>query len=256
MRTIRFVCGIMLLVILLGTSQHSYCQETLDSTWKYAKKNIIRYNVSGAIIFGFDKNLILGYERIVKPNQSFSINAGAVAFPKLISILTDSFQLGKEIENKGYNFSVDYRFYLARHNKYSAPRGVYIGPFYSYNRFDRESNWNLIKVSNHQEINTTTKFEIHTLGFELGYQFLFWKRMALDMVMIGPGLSSYKLNTKIFGNLDDKEREQLQEGLQQLIEQKFPGMNFIFADKEINSSGIINMWNIGFRYLIHIGYNF
>ena len=116
--------------------------------------------------------------------------------------------------------------------------------------------WNLLKMSNRQEITTTTKFEIHTIGFELGYQFLFWKRMSLDLVMIGPGLSSYRLNTKIVGNLDNEEREQLRDGLQQLLQQKFPGMNFIFADKEINSSGILNMWNIGFRYLIHIGYNF
>jgi hypothetical protein len=77
-------------------------------------------------------------------------------------------------------------------------------------------------MNNAQEITTTSKFEIHTIGFELGYQFLFWKRMALDLVMIGPGISSYRLNTKIVGNLNSEEREQLREGLQQLLQQNFP----------------------------------
>ena len=256
MYTFRFVGAITLLIMLFCNIQNTYSQETIDSSWQHVRKNIVRYNISGGIIFGFDKNIILGYERIVKPNQSFSVNVGKVSFPKIISIITDSFELNKDVENKGFNVSFDYRFYLNKHNKFNAPQGVYVGPFYSYNQFERESLWNLLKMSNAQEITTTSKFEIHTIGFELGYQFLFWKRMALDLVMIGPGISSYRLNTKIVGNLNNEEREQLRDGLQQLLQQKFPGMNFIFADKEINSSGILNMWNIGFRYLVHIGYNF
>src|SRR6478609_6268193 len=217
MHTIRFVCAITFLVMLLCISLQSVSQETTDSSWQHVRKNVVRYNISGGIIFGFSNNIILGYERIVKPNQSFSVNFGKVSFPKLVSIITDSFELSKDVKNKGFNVSIDYRFYLKKHNKFNAPQGVYIGPFYSYNQFERESLWNLLKMSNAQEITTTSKFEIHTIGFELGYQFLFWKRMALDLVMIGPGISSYRLNTKIVGNLNNEEREQLRDGLQQLL---------------------------------------
>ena len=80
--------------------------------------------------------------------------------------------------------------------------------------------------------------------------------MAVDFVLVGPGLSSYRLSTKIEGNLDGEEREQLQDAVQQLIQQKFPGMNYVFSDKQLDASGVLNTWSIGFRYLIHIGYNF
>src|SRR5215831_17995750 len=86
------------------SAQHS------DSVRHY--KNIIRYNLSGALIFGLDRYIVFGYERVVKPNQSISVNVGGVKLPKLISINTDSFSLAKDTKSNGYNVSVDYRFYL------------------------------------------------------------------------------------------------------------------------------------------------
>jgi hypothetical protein len=244
------------LFLLFCQCQEMYGQQAMDSSWQKAKKNIIRYNISGALFFGFDKCVILGYERVISPRRSLSFNVGTVAFPKLISILTDSFQLKNDIANKGFNLSLDYRFYLQRENKYIAPRGVYIGPYYSFNRFDRENAWDFKTSSNTQEVTSTAKFDIHTIGAELGYQFIFWKKLAVDLVLVGPGLSSYNLKTKINGNLKIEEREQLQEALQQLIQQKFPGMNVVMADKSIDASGVLNTWSIGYRYLVHIGYHF
>ena len=256
MRSFRFYIILTFISSSMLDSTVAFGQHTPDSSWENTKKNIVRYNLSGALLFGFDKCFILGYERVVRPNRSFSINVGTIALPKLISIITDSFQLKNDIKNKGFNISVDYRFYLQRENKYAGPRGVYIGPYYSFNRFDRDNAWNLEKVGNTQVVNTVTNFDIHTIGAELGYQFIFWKKMAVDFVLVGPGLSSYRLSTKIEGNLDGEEREQLQDAVQQLIQQKFPGMNYVFSDKQLDASGVLNTWSIGFRYLIHIGYNF
>jgi hypothetical protein len=256
MRAIRYLNIITIIGCSLLLSQTSVAQVSTDSSWQQAKKNIIRYNISGGLLFGFDKCFILGYERVLSPYRSVSINVGTIALPKLVSIITDSFQLKNDIKNKGFNLSIDYRFYLQRENKYIAPRGVYIGPYYSFNRFDRDNGWNLEKAGNHQVVTTTTKFDIHTIGAELGYQFVFWKKMAVDFVLVGPGLSSYRLSTKIDGGLNAEEREQLQSAVQQLIQQKFPGMNFVFSDKAIDASGVLNTWSIGFRYLIHIGFNF
>ena len=66
-----------------------------DSAWKHSRKNIVRYNISSALLYGFDKSFILGYERVLKPNQSISFNAGTVALPKLTTIGTDSVQFSK-----------------------------------------------------------------------------------------------------------------------------------------------------------------
>jgi hypothetical protein len=34
-------------------------------------------------------------------------------------------------------------------------------------------------------------FYIFNIGVELGYQFVFWKRLTLDFVLIGPAISYY-----------------------------------------------------------------
>lgn len=244
-----FVC------LSIYASAQKYDYKT-DSAWQHAYKNVVRYNVSGAMLFGADKFVIFGYERVLSPHRSFSINFGKVAFPKIAAINTDSFNLSKNQSTSGYNISVDYRFYLPNENKHFAPRGIYIGPYYSYNHFERENQWDYKNANANSYVKTNTKFDIHTVGFELGYQFIFWKRLSLDLVMIGPGVGFYDLGVKFDSNIDAETKEQLLDGLKQLLTQKFPGMNFVFADKEINSNGALRTTSLGYRYMIHIGFNF
>jgi hypothetical protein len=228
-----------------------------DSAWKHSRKNIIRYNVSSALLYGFDKAVIFGYERMLKPNQSISFNVGTVALPKLTTIGTDSVTFNKDVKNSGFNTSLDYRFYLGKLNKYNAPRGVYIGPWYSYNRFSRENKWDLLQSnSGTKSVTANTDLNIHSFGFQLGYQFVFWDRMTLDLVMIGPGMGLYKVNAKFDSNLTTEEREQLQEVLTDALENKFPGMDFVFDGKELDANGALNVTSLGYRYIVHIGFRF
>lgn len=227
-----------------------------DSAWKNSRKNIIRYNLSSALIFGFDKSVILGYERVLKPHQSISINAGTVALPRIVSIATDSISFKKDAKNNGFNLSLDYRFYLAKENKYYAPRGVYIGPWYSYNKFARDNTWNLLNSSDQKTATSSVDFNIHSFGVEVGYQFVFWDRLALDLVMIGPGMGIYNVKAKFDGNLTEEEREQLKQVVTDVLENKFPGMNFVFDNKQLNANGALNVTSLGYRYIIHIGFRF
>jgi hypothetical protein len=228
-----------------------------DSAWKKSRKNIVRYNLSNALLFGFDQAIIFGYERVLSPKRSFSINVGQTGLPGSIIVETDSFTLGKDLKTSGFNFSADYRFYLAKENKYHAPRGVYIGPYYSFNNWKRENSWDFTGVgSTSKDAITNTSINLHSIGFELGYQFIFWDRLALDMVLIGPGMGFYNLEAKSQGNLTDEEREQLQDAIVDLISQKFPGMNYVLSDEAFNASGTIKTTTLGFRYLIHIGFRF
>jgi hypothetical protein len=219
-------------------------------------KNVIRYNLSGALIFGLDRYLVFGYERVIKPNQSISVNFGGVKLPKLISVNTDSFSLQKDTKSNGYNFSIDYRFYLGKENKYMAPRGAYIGPYYSYNHFTRDNQWQRTNSSGTSSIGTNTTLNINTIGFQFGYQLILWKRMALDFALVGPGFGFYKYKAGFDTNINADDRQQLVDGLKQLLTQKFPGMNFVFADQEINSSGVMRTNTLGYRYIVHIGYLF
>jgi len=249
--------SIIFLMILLYSNIAYNQQAGADSLWKKSYKNVLRYNLSGSLLFGFDKYVIFGYERVVNPHQSFSVNIGTVGLPKFVSINTDSFSIQKDIKNNGFNVSADYRFYLAHENKYYAPHGIYIDPYVSYNHFDRNNDWEFQQSGSSQKlVSTEMQFNIFTAGAELGYQFVFWKRVTLDMVLIGPGISTYDLKAKIHGDLTNEQRQNLQDALKQLISQKFPGMNYVFADKEFKANGVLNTTSVGFRYLIHIGFAF
>jgi hypothetical protein len=250
-----FVSVIWFLFLLISNeTANSQQLDTLKNPRQ--KKNIVRYNFSSGLIFGFSHCIVLGYERLIRPNQSISLNFGKTSLPKIISVNTDSLQLNKESDNNGFNVSIDYRFYLSRENKNQAPQGLYIGPYYSYNLFTRDIQWNYIGTNGNNAINTNSKFTINTIGFELGYQFIFWKRITLDLLMVGPGLGFYHFKAGYNGNMDTAAREQLAEALKQILTQKFPGMNYVLADKELNGNGTLTTKSIGYRYLIQIGYNF
>jgi len=242
---------------LLFVFAANICTAQRDSTKQVRQyKNVVRYNLSGALIFGLDRYVVFGYERVIKSNQTISVNVGGVKLPKLISINTDSFSLQKDNKSNGYNISVDYRFYLGKENKYMAPRGAYIGPYYSYNNFTRDNQWLFTDGTGSSYVNTHTTLNINTVGFQFGYQFLLWKRLALDFALVGPGFGFYKYKASFDTNLTPQDKEQLRDGLKQLLTQKFPGMNFVFADKQIDSDGTMTTNTLGYRYIIHIGFAF
>lgn len=207
------------------------------------------------MLLGFDRCIIFGYERIIGQNQSISVNLGKVAFPKMISISTESLKLEKDTENSGTNFSVDYRFYLKKENKYPPPHGLYIGPYYSLNSLIRNNVWSATGTTNNF-IDTHSKFNINTVGFELGYQLILWKRMTIDLLLVGPGIGFYNFKTSFDSSLSAETKEELLDGLDQLLTQKFPGLNYVLSDEEIKGNGTFRVTGLGYRYLLHIGFNF
>lgn len=59
-------------------------------------KNTVRYNFTNSMFFGSDFQ-VFGYERVLKPYQSFSLNLGLATFPKITDVDLDSVQLEKKI---------------------------------------------------------------------------------------------------------------------------------------------------------------
>lgn len=219
-------------------------------------KNVVRYNLSGPLLFGFDKYIVVGYERVIKPRQTASINFGKASLPKFIAVNTDSFNLSSDKKNTGFNISVDYRFYLARENRYKPPAGLYIGPYYSFNQFERTNTWQFNRSGPVSSVETDMKMGIHTVGFELGYQFVLWERMTLDLCMVGPGIGFYNVEANINTDMSEAKRQELLEALTQLLSQKVPGMNYVFSDKHFEGNGTMNTTGFGFRYLVQVGFLF
>src|SRR5688572_6297400 len=106
----------ILLFMLLTAFVKLWAQDTTVAVAKKEFKNTIRFNLSNPIIVS-GKSIIFGYERILNKNRSFSVNFGQTGLPRLNILRSDSTESKSTVSNKGYNFSVDYRFYLPRQNK-------------------------------------------------------------------------------------------------------------------------------------------
>jgi hypothetical protein len=237
-----------------GKKNHS----TADSI-KKDFKNTIRYNITNPVLFG-EGAIIFGYERTLNNRQSISINIGRAVLPGLsilnIDTITPDITLNKSSTEKGFNGSVDYRFYLTKLNAYDAPRGVYIGPFYSFNFFERENTWTLNTESFQGDVVTDFKINMHTIGFELGYQFVFWKRLALDLILIGPGVARYAIKTDLSTTLEPDDEAELFQKINDALADKIPGYSFVIDDQEYKRTGRVNTTSLGFRYMIHLGFRF
>lgn len=210
------------------------------------------------MIFG-DRSLVLGYERRLKEYQSFSINFGLATFPKfnVISIADDSIvQLYKDSKDRGFNITGDYRFYIAKENKFKAPHGLYIGPYASHASMGRENTWHLSTMTYDGDVITDFKFYMTAVGAQLGYQVVLWKRVALDFVLLGPGIGWYSLKGKLDTTLDPEDEAAIYEKLNEILNERFPGYNFIFDGTEFKKTGSTTTQGLGYRYVVHLGFLF
>lgn len=230
-----------------------------DAAKKRIHKNIIRFNLTNPVILS-EKSIIFGYERIIGNHMSFSVNTGYTTLPVMrlddVNVDNPEIQLSNTSSDKGFNFSVDYRFYLNKVNKFNAPRGVYLAPYYSYNNFQRENTWLLNTTTFSGEVITDYRLDIHTFGGELGYQFILWKRVALDFVLLGPGIASYSLKTDLSTTLDAEDQSELFQLINDHLADKFPGYSRVIDEGEYVKSGSAKTTDFGFRYMIHIGFLF
>ena len=251
-----------MLLVALGFLPCISLSAQQDTTVKKSKeyKNIIRYNITNPLIFG-GETMIWGYERVLKDYQSISLNVGLFELPKInlfdANFGNDTIQLQKNTTSSGYNVSVDYRFYLSKENKHKAPRGVYLAPYANYTSFERTNSWK-VTTNNLGTVDVDTKFNlaIATLGGELGYQFILWNRVAIDLILIGPGMSNYKLEAELSTSLDAEDESALLEKINDVLAEKIPGYSLVIDDAEFERTGTTNTTSIGFRYMVHVGFRF
>ena len=60
---------LLLLVLVANICRAQVQGDSINQMRHY--KNVIRYNLSGAVIFGFDKYIVFGYERVIKKIKLF-----------------------------------------------------------------------------------------------------------------------------------------------------------------------------------------
>lgn len=247
--------SVSIFVFALFISQISYGQDTLSV--KKARKNLIKVNITNPMLFGKDC-YIVGYERTIGNHQSFSINVGRFALPKLFSVGNDSIKdIYSDVNtNRGLSLSGDYRFYLSKENKYNSPHGIYIGPYFARNSFTRAFEVEVNPDDPTAQFNADLKLGITTLGFQMGYQFIFWDRLSLDMMLFGPGLSAYKIKVNVNTTLDAEKEAEFFQKINDKLEEKIPGYSLVARPGEFVKTGNFNTTNAGYRYMIMIGFRF
>ena len=218
-------------------------------------KNTVRINLTNPIFFG-ENYWVIGYERIVNTNQSFSINGGRFSLPKFVNINTGDLDIQKEYKDRGIHVSADYRFYLKSVNKFDAPRGVYVGPYYSYNHFNRENNWLYNSETFNGTVTTDLTLNFHSIGAELGYQFVLWRRLSIDMILLGPGVGIYGAKAELSTNFSAEEEAEFFQKLNEMLSDKFPGYDMVIKSGEFEKKGTFNVTSLGYRYMIQIGFRF
>jgi hypothetical protein len=105
-------------------------------------------------------------------------------------------------------------------------------------------------------VESQTSLKVGQIGFELGYQFVFWNRVSLDLVLAGPGIGSYKLEANLGTNLSESDREKLLNAINQALLEKFPGYDVVVDEDEFKRKGTANTTTLGYRYMVQLGFRF
>lgn len=242
---------LLLLAAVIAIVPNSFSQ-------KKDLKNTIKINLTSPAIFG-SQTLILGYERVVGKHQTFAVSIGRNVLRDLNrGSAADSLGVETNFANSGFNVCGEYRFYLSKENKYNAPRGVYVGPYYSFNNFSRKNTWYANTDVYTGQVETKLTMDINTFGAELGYQFLLWKdRLAIDLVLAGPGIGIYSFKTSINDNLTPEQKEMFYDRLNAYLSDKFPGYDMVIKPgDEFKKNGSFNTTTLGYRYVVNIGFRF
>ena len=253
----RILYFIIFQVLIFSGTQTIYGQEErLEKPVKKDLKNSVKVNLTNPMIFG-DNCYMIGYERTIGKHQSFSVNIGQFSLPKVFNINTDSItELSNSTSAKGFHISGDYRFYLAKENKYNSPHGLYIGPYATYNSYSRTFNLSAETEAFTGDLNADFSFRVASVGFQLGYQFVFWRRVSLDMILFGPGIASYKIKASLDTTLDPDQEAELFQKINEKLQEKIPGYSLALNSGTFEKTGTMNTTSFGYRYVVIIGFRF
>jgi hypothetical protein len=237
-------------------------EEKADSTYQKLilppyHRNVIKINPTPMLLFSNIRNITLSYERLIKDNQSVAMQAGYLDFK---GIFTDTvagiIKFTGNQNQPGMNLAFDYRYYPFARNRRPAPDGVYIGGYMSYSGFMLKNTFDILHTTVDQDGQINGTINVVNLGFDLGYQFIFWKRLSLDLLVFGPSVNITASRGTIEGNLDEDELNKIDEELVQKIVDKFPVLGEIFGSDNLSFSNKQTKFGTGFRYSISVGFHF
>jgi len=215
--------------------------------------NVIKINPTPAIIFGNLGNVSIGYERLFKSNQSVQFQLGYLWVSPLLDSVGRFMDINR-VSNFGLNVALDYRYYPLRRNQYPAPDGLYLGTYLSYYGFQFKDEFayyltDTVKASGSYSSN----YNIINRGCMLGYQFIFWKRLSVDLLIFGPSLTCRISSWQVSNNVDNEDEKELLNKIREKFNEKYPLLVPFIQPNAGKQSAEFKMF---FRYSISVGFHF
>jgi len=90
----------------------------------------------------------------------------------------------------------------------------------------------------------------------MGVQFIFWKRLAVDMIVMGPGWWYFNMKTKFDTSLSAEDEEMLLDKLNEMLQEKFPGSDIMIKGDGFDATRSSWTSTAMLRYIINIGFRF
>jgi hypothetical protein len=240
------------LVFLLPISVHSAGKDTVYAVLQPYHRNVIKFNPTPMILWDW-RNITFSYERILSPRHTISAELGYLVMPKLFGDTVINMINLTSSWKHGISAAIEYRFYLTKLSTRPVPAGLYVGGYLSFYGYEFKNNFDVVGSSSASTGSVGGRYWAVNLGVQLGYQFVFWKRLTVDMVLLGPGISYYGGTTEINGDLTAAEVEQLHGAFCDQLENRFPVVNYLSPNGDYHNSGTLDIVRFGFRYLIQIG---
>jgi hypothetical protein len=99
-------------------------------------------------------------------------------------------------------------------------------------------------------------FLMMNAGFQMGYQYVFWKRLAVDVIFFGPSVTFYKVDMNLESGLSQSEEEDFYNSIPDRVTEKYPVVGSLLKEGSANKQGSMSALTSGFRYCVQIGYVF
>lgn len=244
---------LLLTVLLLGFGV-LHAQSPSSDSLMYP--NIVRWNLTPFLVSS-PQSIVLGYERVLSEDQSFSVNVGHVQFPLDLNWIDSTSEYVGTERNTGFSFAADYRFYFRDRNADPAPSGVYWGPFLTYYYFDQRHRFNYYENGNPEDVVVNNSIHAIAAGVELGYQFTLSDRWTIDLIFIGPAYGFYGFKGEVDGTFPNSVTEgEVYQRTRDFLIDSYPDLIKSFENGEFSSSGFGGTWGFNFRYVLQVGYRF
>jgi len=219
-------------------------------------KNVIKFNPTPMLIWGEVRNITLSYERLITKNKSVSLQAGYLVYPTLLNGTVANLIHIEKGDKYGLNLALDYRYYPSSRNRRPAPDGLYLGPFLSVYSFRFSNTFDILHSTVDQGGELEGRFNIVNLGLMMGYQFIFWKRFTLDMLLFGPSVSNYSGKLTISGNLDPDQIQNIDQEMVDKLLAKYPFLQTLFSNEKLEFTGNRTTLAVGLRFSVQVGFHF